>query len=88
MKGVLDMAHTYPTAASMKTKASTAIETIDDIALNKAIDYAASCGETSCLYQTPLADDVISTLESQGYVVDMMEDDVAHPGYIYKISWK
>lgn len=58
-----------PTPQEAEAIASVAEHSALRMSVIYQIEYAASCGQKSCTYQTLIPDDIIEELESQGYTI-------------------
>ena len=80
---------TLQQASDVKTVADDAITDAEEIAVAELINSAANTGQTSALYNHPLSETTISTLESKGYTVEQRSHWFsADPSTQYIISWR
>ena len=67
---------------------ATAHENVDETQVAYAINYAASCQQTSCIYQHHISDDLMKKLIGMGYTVENLDAAVSLQKVVYKISWE
>lgn len=75
-------------AESAKAAASARELSDEESQVAYAINYAASCMQTSCIYQSHLSDEMLQKLKAKKYEVVSLDDAVALDNKVYKISWE
>ena len=76
-------------ASDVKTVADGALLEAEEMAIAKLINSTANTGEYEVLYNRPISDDMIQTLEGKGYTVKKKSPIFsADPKTQYIISWR